>query len=335
MINATRVAGVDVTAAVTIAHSRQGLGKPISRTPAAAALATSSQRPAQGAKIAGHHSCSSCPFPAVVSIPLLLLKKHHLSPFAIQLYKYHIIIISPRFLNIFIYIHFPQYSKMSGVVNVKRRTWDKDEYSKQALERQDKQHLPKSAIPLPEDVDVVETTFGKFKRADIGAAGPSGTDRAYLDVSAARAHLDIDSRIGKVQKVEGGARKAGYECTLCDLVFHDSDALLDHLNSRLHQGKLGFSMKIEQSSVSQVKSRLSQHLEKAMATAGTSRSLAEDSLETRLEQAEEEAQARKQAKKDAKKKKAQPVGRQDEEQALDGDVAQLLGFGSFGAGKTT
>jgi U4/U6.U5 tri-snRNP component SNU23 len=164
-----------------------------------------------------------------------------------------------------------------------------------------------------------------FKRAEIGAVGPSGTDRAYLDVAAARASLDIDARVGKVEKVEGGARKAGYNCTLCNLVFHDSAALLEHLNSRLHQGKLGFSMKIEQSTVKQVKSRLAQHLEEASA-ASSSQAPAGDSLEARIRQAEEEQQARKRARKEAKgAKQQQPPAELDE------DAAQMLGFGAFGS----
>ena len=166
-------------------------------------------------------------------------------------------------------------SHMSGVANVKRRTFELDSDS----------NLP--AAVRAEDLDVVETSFGKFRRAEVGAQGPSGSDRAFLDVSVARAQLDIDARVGKFEKVEGGARKAGYDCILCDLVFHDSDALLDHLNSRLHQGKLGFSMKIAKSSATEVKSRLAMHLEKAATEAATKREAHGDSLEARLKQAEE------------------------------------------------
>jgi U4/U6.U5 tri-snRNP component SNU23 len=190
-----------------------------------------------------------------------------------------------------------------GVINVHRKTWDTAAYARMALEREDKERSAGAAAAAADD-DTVETSFGKFKFAEVGAAGPAGSTRAYLDVTAARAHLDIDSRVGKVLKVEGGARKAGYDCVLCDLVFHDSASLLDHLNSKLHQSKLGFSMKTERSTTEQVKSRLAQLSEEAL-----SRRVVvveeEDSLETRIAKAKAEEEARKQAKKDKKKAKKQ------------------------------
>jgi len=205
---------------------------------------------------------------------------------------------------------------MSGVVNVKRRTFD----------------VPAPAKPeLPQDLDVVETSFGTFKRADVDAHGPSGTNRAFLDISHARARLDLDSRVGKFEKVEGGARKAGWECTECDLVFHDSDALLEHLNSRLHLGKLGYSMRIEKSSASAVKSRLAMHAEKA-AAAPKADALG-DSLDARLRAAEEEAETRKRAKKEAKRQKKRAHGSDDAVVEQADDVAALLGFGAFGGSK--
>jgi len=207
---------------------------------------------------------------------------------------------------------------MSGVVNVKRRTFDVP--------------APAAAKPeLPQDLDVVETSFGTFKRADVDAHGPSGTNRAFLDISHARARLDLDSRVGKFEKVEGGARKAGWECTECDMVFHDSDALLEHLNSRLHLGKLGYSMRIEKSSASAVKSRLARLAEKAAAAAPQSDALG-DSLDARLREAEEQAEARKRAKKESKRLKKQArTAAADEGEAA--DVAALLGFGAFGGSK--
>lgn len=53
-----------------------------------------------------------------------------------------------------------------------------------------------------------------------------------------------------------GQQQGGYWCEVCKCLLKDSIAYLDHINGKKHQRALGFSMRVERSSVSSVKGRL-------------------------------------------------------------------------------
>jgi len=229
-----------------------------------------------------------------------------------------------------------------GVENFQRRTWDKAEYEKFALQREDRERTGgKSAIAvsdsLSEDVDLsVDTGFAKVQYAEAGSAGPSGSSKAFLDVEKSRQSLDLESKVGKVEKVAGGFRQAGYHCPVCDRVFADSSSLLDHFNSREHQSRLGYSMHTMPSSKEQVKSRLSAHIAKASSEVSSTKSKS-SAAPVSFEQLVKQAQARLDVKKDDRKSKkkqkvssAEPVSNEEEE-GQDPEMKALLGFGSFGA----
>ena len=139
-----------------------------------------------------------------------------------------------------------------------RRTWDKSYYEKKAKERADK----------GDDYDTIDNNNNsssssnikpEFQHAEIGAAGPAGSSRAFLKVRDDE--IDLDGKIGRVEiikpnSVEAARGGAGYFCEVCACLLKDSVAYLDHINGKRHQRALGYSMRVERVDVDTVKNRL-------------------------------------------------------------------------------
>lgn len=121
--------------------------------------------------------------------------------------------------------------KMSMRPDDHRRKWDKDEYERIAAER------------LRDDSD-----------SDDDSSSKAPTQREYLKQRDYK--VDLESRLGKsvvINKSTPNSQSGGYYCNVCDCVVKDSINFLDHINGKKHQRNLGMSMRVERSTLDQVK----------------------------------------------------------------------------------
>lgn len=123
--------------------------------------------------------------------------------------------------------------KVKGKSDNFRRTWNAEEYEKLAKERLENES--KEAAPKKSNIPV--------KR----------------ELLKPREHeVDLDSSLGKsvvITKSTPTSQQGGYFCNVCDCIVKDSINFLDHINGKKHQRNLGMSMRVERSSLDQVKKR--------------------------------------------------------------------------------
>ncbi|XP_031574507.1 zinc finger matrin-type protein 2-like [Actinia tenebrosa] len=188
-----------------------------------------------------------------------------------------------------------------------RRTWDKDEYQKKAKER------------LKGEEDDEPSSFKRHppvKRELL-------KKREY--------DVDLESNLGKsvvITKNSSMSQSGGYYCNVCDCVVKDSINFLDHINGKKHQRNLGMSMRVERSSVDQVKKRFELNKRKRE----EEKQSKDYDLEERLAILKDEEEQRKQQRKEFKKEKKMKVQHEAEE-GVDPEVAAMMGFSGFGGTK--
>lgn len=120
-------------------------------------------------------------------------------------------------------------------------------------------------------------------------------------------------------------QQAGYFCSVCDCVLRDSQSYLDHINGKWHNRALGMSMRVERSTVEQVKNKF-EELKKKKAEEGKGQEYVPDGFEKpSITAPHDEAQQKK------KKKKEAEAG--DEDGDGDPEMMALMGFSGFGGGK--
>eukprot|EP00871_Galdieria_phlegrea_P001904 jgi/Galph1/2714/GphlegSOOS_G1408.1 len=134
---------------------------------------------------------------------------------------------------------------MSISTKTGRRTWDKAFFEKKAKERQ---------ILSAEKAEENETERAKLAKL------PDQNDqfaptRSWLERRDYQ--LDFEKRVGKATVVSSLKDKnSGFYCEVCKVLQKDSNAYLNHLNSRLHQKQLGMAMRVERVNAEAVKNRI-------------------------------------------------------------------------------
>eukprot|EP00088_Acartia_fossae_P050485 TRINITY_DN56578_c0_g1_i1.p1 TRINITY_DN56578_c0_g1~~TRINITY_DN56578_c0_g1_i1.p1 ORF type:complete len:201 (+),score=64.41 TRINITY_DN56578_c0_g1_i1:40-642(+) len=187
-----------------------------------------------------------------------------------------------------------------------RRKWDVEEYEKAAKLREE--------IEKEISKDRKDNKEEKVKRELLQR-------RDY--------QVDLDSKLGKsvvITKNTPQSATGGYYCNVCDCVVKDSINFLDHINGRKHQRNLGMSMKVERSSLDQVKARFS----------ANKRKLEEKRKEYDFDQRMQELKEEEERSKEYKKQRKQEKKRREEEEDASGadpDMMAMMGFSGFGSSK--
>ncbi|XP_003747459.1 zinc finger matrin-type protein 2 [Galendromus occidentalis] len=199
-----------------------------------------------------------------------------------------------------------------------RRKWDRDEYEKRAKERAEGDNEKRSLSD--DDEDGCGPSVGPSSSREKKPQRELLKPRQYK--------VDLDSRLGKttvISKTADHSQAGGYYCNVCDCVVKDSINFLDHINGKKHQRNLGMSMKVERSSLDQVKNRLEMNRRKV------EEKKKEYNLSERIREVEEETERMKEHQKEKKKEKRRKIDSED--QGLDPDMAAMMGFSGFGGSK--
>ncbi|XP_041976706.1 zinc finger matrin-type protein 2 [Aricia agestis] len=189
-----------------------------------------------------------------------------------------------------------------------RRKWDKDEFERIAAERlkaelEEEERSQKKAPPVKREL---------LKQRDY--------------------KVDLDSKLGKsvvITKNTPTSQSGGYYCNVCDCVVKDSINFLDHINGKKHQRNLGMSMKIERSSLDQVKARFALNKRKL------EEKKRDYELDTRLKEAAEEEARLKELRRERRRDKKRKLQENDDDDEVpaQSELAQIMGFSGFGASK--
>tara|TARA_B110000305_G_C19060739_1_gene456986 strand:+ start:41 stop:586 length:546 start_codon:yes stop_codon:yes gene_type:complete len=127
---------------------------------------------------------------------------------------------------------------IAGTDNTARRKWDKDEYAARAKERErleDEKEKGKNIRPPPGAI---------IERKTLNLQ--SIIQRDYKK--------ELEARVGTKTIVNLDTGEGlGFKCQETGVILRDSIAYLDHINGKKQQKALGMSMRVERSTVEQVR----------------------------------------------------------------------------------
>ena len=181
-----------------------------------------------------------------------------------------------------------------------RRKWDKKEFERKALDR-----------------------IQKVKKVEESPETP----RELLKVRDYK--VDLDSKLGKsmvINKTTPSSQSGGYFCNVCDCVVKDSINFLDHINGKKHQRNLGMSMKVERSSLEQVKERFNKNKRRH------DDKVKEYDLDQKIKEAQEMEEKAKEQRREKKKRKKEETETTNDGN-FDEDMMKMMGFGNFGGSR--
>jgi U4/U6.U5 tri-snRNP component SNU23 len=158
--------------------------------------------------------------------------------------------------------------KPAAASHIERRTWDTATYEQKAKDRRKQEEsIAINAASASAAKGGGFDAKPEFRKAEEGAAGPQGSERAFLQARTEKLR-DLDERVGsKVEVIledavgaskDGVVKKVGvgWHCSVCNCMLKDSNAYLDHINGRRHLRLLGFSMRVERSTETDLMEKL-------------------------------------------------------------------------------
>lgn len=198
--------------------------------------------------------------------------------------------------------------------------------------------------------------------ASSSASKPEGSNRAYLKARTSKVS-GIDNKVGTSEviadsspSITDGVTKSGvgWHCKVCDCYLKDSLGYLDHINGKKHQRALGFTMRVEQSTVGGIKGKLEEmrrrkitqggskkrnnneggekekrELEKAAESMRTEEDKLEEILEIKRKEKERKKEEKWRKKQEEKKRKEEEVKEEEDEEGEEQDIMKVMGFKGF------